>query len=158
MKIQIPKPKRDELCIIANQRTALNRSAGTFTDAPTYADIEGILGEYAFCMYAGIDTAPIFDTSLRSSLDGTDSGDAVYNGMNIDVKTTKYANGSLLIKKYKLDNPNIDAYVLITGYFGRYEFKGFITVKEIKENVHLYEDKGDYYKIEQRFLKCLPKL
>lgn len=87
-------------------------------------DLEGVAGELAFCkmfnLYPDLDTDrmppyPEFDAVLR-------------DGWTVDVKTTRYGDGKLLVdvrKGRKVDG--VDFYCLMTGEFpGPYVFRGFM--------------------------------
>ena len=50
--------------------------------------------------------------------------DILYQGMNIDVKTTRYINGRLLAKLNSRDE-EVDAYLLVTGTFPEYNVIGY---------------------------------
>ena len=91
-------------------------------DAAT-VDLEGVCGEIAFCKlfnaYPDLDTDrtpphPLFD--------------CVVSGLRIDVKTTKWDSGKLIVDARKGSKTNgVDYYALMTGQFpGPYTFRGFI--------------------------------
>ena len=97
-------------------------------DAAT-VDLEGMCGEIAFCklfnVYPDLDTNrepphPLHDCILS-------------NGMRVDVKTTKYENGKLLVDARKgRKTDGVDFYALMTGSFpGPYTFRGFIAREQI---------------------------
>jgi len=50
--------------------------------------------------------------------------DILYQGMKIDVKTTRYINGRLLAKLNSRDE-EVDAYLLVTGAFPEYNVVGY---------------------------------
>ena len=50
--------------------------------------------------------------------------DILYQGMKIDVKTTRYINGRLLAKLNSRDE-EVDAYLLVTGTFPEYNVIGY---------------------------------
>ena len=92
-------------------------------------DLEGMCGEISFCklfnLYPDLDTDrepphPHYDCVLS-------------NGMRVDVKTTKYENGKLLVDARKgKKTDGVDFYVLMTGSFpGPYAFRGFISKTKI---------------------------
>lgn len=87
-------------------------------------DLEGVAGELAFCkmfnLYPDLDTDrmppyPEFDAVLR-------------DGWTVDVKTTRYVDGKLLVdvrKGRKVEG--VDFYCLMVGEFpGPYVFRGFM--------------------------------
>jgi hypothetical protein len=98
---------------------------------PHTVDLEGIAGELAFCrlfnVYPDIDTDrepphPLYDAVIPPP-----------PGFRIDVKTTKYDNGKLLVDARKgVKTEAVDFYVLMTGTFpGPYTFRGFIAREHI---------------------------
>jgi hypothetical protein len=99
---------------------------------PHTVDLEGIAGELAFCrlfnVYPDIDTDrepphPLYDAVIPP----------IPPGFRIDVKTTKYDNGKLLVDARKgVKTEAVDFYVLMTGTFpGPYTFRGFIAREHI---------------------------
>lgn len=90
---------------------------------------EGYCGEIIFSKIFG--TVLDKSTEPRKSID--DNGDTVYMNKNIDIKTTKYASGSLAAPRWT--KSNVDAYALIIGesnkYDGHFVFKGFMTKKDL---------------------------
>ena len=96
-------------------------------DAAT-VDLEGVCGEIAFCKlfnaYPDLDTDrtpphPLFD--------------CVVSGLRIDVKTTKWDSGKLIVDARKGSKTNgVDYYALMTGQFpGPYTFRGFIAREKL---------------------------
>ena len=118
---------------VAKHRNGVNRyfnitNLKVSASDPVEIDLEGICGELAFCklfnVYPDLDTDrnpphPLHDCTLPPPPPG---------GLRIDVKTTKYENGKLLVdsrKGYKTDG--VDYYALMTGTFpGPYTFRGLI--------------------------------
>ena len=114
---------------VARNRNARNRCLNVVNlkvsprDGVTI-DLEGVAGELAFCkmfnLYPDLDTDrmppyPEFDARLS-------------DGWTVDVKTTRYGDGKLLVdvrKGRKVDG--VDFYCLMTGEFpGPYTFRGFM--------------------------------
>ena len=94
------------------------------SDAAT-VDLEGMCGEIAFCklfnVYPDLDTDRMPPHPFHDCVIG--------NGLRIDVKTTKYENGKLLVdsRKGKEKTDSVDFYALMIGVFpGPYSFRGFI--------------------------------
>jgi hypothetical protein len=95
--------------------------------SPLTVDLEGIAGEIAFCrlfnVYPDLDTDrppphPFYDATIPPP-----------PGYRIDVKTTKYDNGKLLVdaRKDSVKTSAVDFYVLMTGTFpGPYTYRGMI--------------------------------
>lgn len=121
---------------IAKNRNGSNRSFNitnlkiSSDDAAT-VDLEGIAGEIAFCklfnVYPDLDTDrepphPIYDAVIPPP-----------PGFRIDVKTTKYDTGKLLVDARKgKKTDGVDFYALMTGSFpGPYTFRGFIAREQI---------------------------
>jgi len=96
-------------------------------ESPLTVDLEGIAGEIAFCrlfnVYPDLDTDrppphPFYDATIPPP-----------PGYRIDVKTTKYETGKLLVdaRKDSVKTSAIDFYVLMTGTFpGPYTYRGMI--------------------------------
>ena len=78
-------------------------------------DIEGVMSELALCKYLGVYPDQVFEIGIRSVASGTDRGDIVFDGVCIDVKSTKHANGRLFSMK---ENEAVDVFVLLTGRRG----------------------------------------
>jgi len=93
-------------------------------------DLEGMCGEIAFCklfnVYPDLDTDrppphPLYDCVLS-------------DGSRIDVKTTKYETGKLLVdaRKNSSKTAGVDFYALMIGSFpGPYSFRGFIAKEDM---------------------------
>lgn len=100
-------------------------------DAAT-VDLEGICGEITFCklfnVYPDLDTDrppphPFHDATIHPA-----------PGYRIDVKTTKYDNGKLLVdaRKNSVKTDAVDFYALMTGSFpGPYTYRGMIARETI---------------------------
>ena len=100
-------------------------------ESPLTVDLEGIAGEIAFCrlfnVYPDLDTDrepphPLYDAVIPPP-----------PGFRIDVKTTKYDTGKLLVDARKgKKTDGVDFYALMTGSFpGPYTFRGFIAREQI---------------------------
>jgi hypothetical protein len=108
-----------------------DRKFGKHTNEMT--DFEGVAGELATYRVFDLDPRPLFDTSCRSD-SASGGGDIVVNGLTIDVKTTTCMTGRLMVSKWKR---GIDVYGLITGQFPRYVFRGFMSARELCQEVRL---------------------
>ena len=132
---------------LAKRRYGVNRSAGmkdSRIDSDKNADgwkmdLVGIAGEIAFSRLFNV--YPDTDISVTCSSKGQDHGDVTipFNGINyvVDVKTTIYSRGKLLVVPWKdFKNSGVDLYALMTGVFPSYVFRGFISSKDLfrKEN------------------------
>lgn len=113
---------------LANERYESNRKSGVRDQkigkqSNEFVDLQGVSGEFAFCRI--FDVEP--DTSIYPRNAKRDKGDTVLDdGTVVDVKTTHYPNGKLLVVPWKVANSKADYYGLMVGAFPTYEFKGFI--------------------------------
>jgi hypothetical protein len=98
-------------------------------------DLEGLLAEAAVAKALGIYYAPI-----TGALD-TDLGDVL---PGIQVRSTKYKSGSLLVHKTDADD---DRFVLVTGAQGVYDIPGWITGADGKREDYwkVYKTRGAYW-------------
>ena len=115
--------------MIARKRYDLNRKNNTkdlavlgkaFNNSID-ADIEGLWAELAFCKVAKIYPDEVFRLGYTSKRKGGDVGDAIINGMHIDVKSTKTETGRLITMQ---KNALVDSYVLLIGKEGKYRIAG----------------------------------
>lgn len=115
--------------------------------------VEGYCGEIIFSKIFGT----VLDKSTEPRKSVNDNGDTVYEGKNIDIKTTKYsAGGSLAAPRWT--KSNVDAYALIVGqsteYDGHFVFRGFMTKKDLIKPERLGTlGHGDTYLAESHELK-----
>ena len=135
---------------IAATRTAVARGANV-KDAKMgkksglQYDIDGFIGEYAFCKWKNI-----FVDLIPSPRSG--SYDCLIKGKRIDVKTTRHQKGRLVA--VLKDNPDVDTYVLaiidenIVSFPG-YAHKGDLCQKRNIKNL----GHGDGYALDQDQLK-----
>jgi hypothetical protein len=129
-----------------------NKKIGRQSNKDT--DLEGIAGEFAFCRISGL--LPDTTVHIRSYL--SDSGDVVYAGIKIDIKTTKYANGRLLVPTWKAEQ-SAHLYALMTGEFPSYEFRGFIKAKDIIRRDHVVDlGYGNTFAANQKELRNVEDL
>ena len=99
-------------------------------------NVEGFAGEMAFCKLFNV--YPDLTSECRTSSE--DSGEAVINNKQIDIKTTKYDDGLLLAPIWS-NNKKVDIYALMTGTIPTYCFRGFI-LKEDLIVKHMKRDLG----------------
>ena len=109
--------------ILASLRMGINRVAGTRDRkmSPRSAfdlELDGIGGEIAYAQRRNV----YFDFSVSPRSGGHDF---IVNGLSADVKTTPNATGDLLVSASKAKNP-CDIYVLMTGTFPEYTYRGFV--------------------------------
>lgn len=129
----------DKAYRIGMQRYQSNRKGGvqdTRVDDDWYMiDGEGVCGEAAF---AQMISAPQEQwdriEAIRNPCEAECAGDVRYMNLDIDVKVTKYPNGHLILTQKKFSNL-ADGYVLMVGFQGSYEFRGFISRYDIKKDV-----------------------
>ena len=112
-------------------------------------DSDGLIAEYAFCKHKNV-----FPDLIPSPRSG--SCDAIVNGLRIDIKSTRYSNGRLLVTLK--DNPDVDIYVLAIIDKNNVTFAGW----EYKKNVCIPENirnlgKGDGYVVDQDKLRKIDK-
>lgn len=119
-----------EFCrLIAPQRTQASRAANLEnrrvdkTRSDEQIEVHGLGGEFAFCKLFNLYPSEQFTIMARLPKD--DYGDAVMqNGLVVDVKSTVYHTGRLLIMRWK-KGVGIDCYALMTGPLPTYTFRGF---------------------------------
>jgi len=165
-KVEISQELLDEAYAIGKQRHIYNRSRHIQDQQRTGAswyqvDGEGVCGEMAFAQLIDAPNSEwekIRTVSAKSVANKSDFGDCVYLGKSIDVKTTKYEFGNLIIVNSKLTNL-ADAYALMTGFRGVYNFRGVILKDTIIKRLHEFEHHHtNSVWIDQKFLTHLPKL
>lgn len=127
MKVTLNEAEKRLCLYIARSRNAASREVApadalrVSQDDPITIDYEGAMGELSLSKILNIYPTEIFDPSVKSSSAGSDRGDLTFNGVCIDVKTTKYASGRLICRT---KNPAINLIVLMIGANGNYEMKG----------------------------------
>ena len=115
------------------------------------ADIEGVLGELAFCKLLNV--YPDLDIMLQSH-----SFDCLYKTLRIDVKTSKYKQARLLVDIRKRVE-DCDIYVLMVGENGEYECAGWAYAWAIVNNSCIMDlGHGDSYGLSQDDLLPLAHL
>jgi len=118
---------------IGRQRESLSRSLSVSNhkmahEDPIKADIEGAMGEIAFCKLLNTYPHDVFELCVRSAADGSDYGDVAMNGLRIDIKTSAYKTARLLAVT---KNPNVDMLILMTGEEGVYTLAGGMMADEM---------------------------
>lgn len=108
-KIRLTEAEMSMLVILSSMRTLMARSNNIknlkgSTSRNDIIELDGIIGEYAFCKMNNIFMAEIVPSVNAMG------ADCVYNGKNIDIKSTRHKHGRLIghIKR----NTDIDVYVL----------------------------------------------
>ena len=85
-------------------------------------ELEGMAAEWAFCKALNI---------YPDLFGGPRTHDCVYYGATVDVKSTQYEQGQLIVRPEKIDDP-CDYYALVTGTFpGPYALRGVASKEEI---------------------------
>ena len=110
-------------------------------------DREGFGGEIAYCKFMNL------FPDLESDLSSPDYDCISCNGEKIDVKTTKYRNGHLIVPVNKITHP-ADKYVLVTGEFPVYNIVGQCGAERLfmEENIRDF-GKGPGYTLCQNKLE-----
>ena len=135
--ISLTTAERKLAHFIARNRNLNNRSFNVTNlkisgaDAAT-VDLEGVCGEIAFCKLFNV--YPDLDTDHEPPHPLHDCVIPPPPGFRIDVKTTKYENGKLLVdaRKGSKKTGGVDYYALMTGSFpGPYTFRGLIAREHI---------------------------
>ncbi len=106
-----------------------DRKVGNQSNEET--DLEGIGGELAFCKLFNIYP----DLSLELKAGDRDRGDAVLLGHYVDVKTTSYSSGRLLVVPWK--KGEMEFFALMTGKFPVYQFRGLASREELMQESNL---------------------
>jgi len=122
---------------VENSKRCRERKVSGYTNKESH--YYGILGEVVYYVLTRHDT--------NNDVDRVDKYDFVLeDGRTVDVKHTKYKNGSLLIPPHVKEEDMADIYVLVTGKTNPYTVVGY----EEKENLKVpkFHDK---LKMERRF-------
>lgn len=133
MKIEITPDLRLLASVWGSFRTFVSRADGVVDrkigpQSGADADMDGLLGELAFCQAHNI--WPDLGMKSRSG-----SYDCMVRGTRIDIKTTRHTNGRLLCTLK--DNPDVDVYVLAILTDTHVNFVGCAYKHELckKENI-----------------------
>jgi hypothetical protein len=112
-------------------------------------DIEGVGAEIAFCKLSN--TYP--DLEIKPTGQITDKGDALFNGIKADVKSTRYATGKLQCSLWKNNEPDI--YVLmITTEYPTIRCAGFAWSEHLKTANNIKDlGRGELYLMDQKDLQ-----
>ena len=110
-------------------------------------DLDGFGAELAFCRL--MNCYP--DMEIRENPSDDEQGDAILNGLAVDVKQTHYRRGKLLAVRWK--EPK-DLYALMVGTFPTYEFRGMATGDELINESNLIDlGHGEGYALTQDKLR-----
>jgi len=149
--------QRHRSCLRHGLKNTLYSSSGR-----EFVEGEGVCGEFAFVqMIKGSKDAweRVRQIRIQSASKGTDLGDCSWGKLQLDIKTTKYSQGHLLISPKKLMT-SIDGFVLMTGFGGKYQFAGYISQHQVRIGILLkrFQFERDVFWIHQKFLEGLPRL
>jgi len=98
-------------------------------------NINGFGAELAFCIL----TNSKFDNTTNPDENHFLKDDAVLrDGRTVDVKTTVYKTGKLMIR-YGKEDKKVDLYALMVGEFPKYTFKGWISYDDIIKQQNIVE-------------------
>lgn len=101
-------------------------------------NVNGFGAELAFCRLFNTK----FDMDTNQYENHFNKNDTVLNtGESVDVKTTKYKSGRLLVRLGK-EKKKVDLYCLMIGEFPTFEFKGFARYDDIIDSGNIIEIKG----------------
>ena len=137
--------------VCAALRTGMNRSAGTPDRKLSLRDgydldLDGMGGEMAYAKKRNV----YVDLGVIPRRGGHD---LVVNGLTVDVKTNANHNGDLLVKPSKANDPS-DVYVLMTGSFPEYVYRGFALKEQVFKEYNLQDlGHGFTYVLPQSSLK-----
>ena len=110
-------------------------------------DLEGYGAELAFCKLFNVYP----DMSIDADPSADRTGDAIWMGKTVDVKTSKYKTARLLAVRWKKKK---DLYALMVGTFPKYEFRGMATGDELIRQENLIAlGHGEGYALSQHQLK-----
>jgi len=103
-------------------------------------DVEGVLAEAAAAKALGLSYEPVV-----GRLD-TEEGDV---GLGLQVRSTKYSSGSLLVHDSDADD---DKFILVTGIYGVYDIRGWCFGREGKDKSlwKTYKGRGAYWVPQDR--------
>jgi hypothetical protein len=127
----------------ARSQGVKNSKMGDQSDEET--DLEGVAAEIAFCRLFNVypdlqlDIRPVEDCVLS-------------NGRSVDVKSTTYTNGRLLVVRWK--KPDVDLFALMVGQFPKYRYVGSMSAEELLREHRLKDlGHGEGYMADQKELQ-----
>lgn len=151
MQIMLTDIEITTLSILANFRTLVARTIDlknlkACKSPSNEVELDGIIGEYAFCKINNIFMAELVATPRAGG------ADCVYNEKKIDIKSTRYIKGRLIGDPHR--NNDIDIYVLciINGY--TVTFPGWLYSDELYDPSNKKTISGhEVYAVEQKDLR-----
>lgn len=136
---------------VARGRWQVRRDAGSVNARRNPAgdertDLEGIAAEIAFCALHNVYPDLVITSAALPDHDAVLPG-----GVRVDVKSTEWPQGRLLVMPNKADRIEVDLYALMVGGFpGPYRFAGFMPREEMVITSRLWDaGYGEAYKAEQ---------
>lgn len=154
MEIKITDAEYLMLATLGGMRSLTARSNGVKdakmgSQSGLEADIDGLIGEYAFCKWKNI--FPDLVPAPRSG-----SADCFYENLRIDIKTTRYKNGRLL--STLKNNDDVDIYALAILTDRTVDFKGWIKKSDLRQEQNIRDlGHGKGYCLDQDKLKPFKK-
>lgn len=149
--IELNEAERKLARYLARERHARNRQRGTVNarigpQDDEQTDLEGIAAEIAF--------AKLMNVYPDTQLEVCERADAYTTRLGgVDVKTTTYPRGQLLVRPTKAQHP-ADSYALMVGTFPRYAFVGWVSASEIMRPENLKDlGHGETYALPQEKLR-----
>lgn len=137
--------------MMGNLRSHASRVAGSKSSSFGNAienDEDGFIGEYAFCKANNL-FPDITGIPRRRGYD------CLFKGHRIDVKTTKYKNGKLMV--YDSNNTEVDVYVMAIVDGDTVTFPGYCTVKRFyEESAKFANSDGQTFRYEMTQDKLTP--
>lgn len=110
----------------AREKGVENKRKGLQSDKST--DLEGVAAELAFCKLFNLYP----DTEVGHFADE----DAITRkGRKVDIKSTTYETGHLIVARWK--SGNVDFFALMVGRFPNYRYAGRMTADEIMQDKRL---------------------
>jgi len=138
---------------VCKQRHQGNRDAGVEDkkigpQSAYQTDLEGFSAEIAFCKMMNVYP----DLSLGPRKYGVDAVSG--SGWRIDVKSTTWPNGRLVVAPWKKDDEEVQMYALMVGRFPNYRFAGFHEAEVVTKEENLTDlGCGPTYAMEQQDLQ-----
>ena len=154
MEITLTKTEQKLAEYVAKQRHAAGKHRTDRQIGPQDAnriDLEGAATELLICRVLNV--YPDLEPGI------TPDADAItHNGLTIDVKSTQYQNGRLLVAQWKKSKA-ADLYILVIGKFPRYLIAGFAPCAEVFDSSRLINlGRGPGYAVEQTQLHSISRL
>lgn len=108
---------------------------------------DSFIGEYAFCKHWNL----FFDITATPRRGGYD---CVLHGQRMDIKTTQYLNGKLMVKD--IGNNDIDVYVLALLDGNTVSFPGYCAAKRLKTDAARMQNQDGSFRFEMEQSQLTP--